>query len=91
MPNIQASSLEPFMKDILEAAGVETTPTHHAPDGLLVTAGNPLRSPDSSSSSGSFGSVTISAQKMATITARLPPLARKQHRRLRRRLSVLYH
>ena len=38
----------------LRAAGVETTPTRHAPDGLIVTAGNPLRAPDDNSSFGSF-------------------------------------
>ena len=38
---------------ILGAAGVETTPTQHAPDGLIVTAGNPLRAPVSGSVSGS--------------------------------------
>jgi 16S rRNA (cytosine967-C5)-methyltransferase len=38
----------------LGTAGIETEPTHHAPDGLIVTAGNPLRTPDYGSSSGSF-------------------------------------
>ena len=37
----------------LSAVGVETAPAHYAPDGLIVTAGNPLRAPDSRSSSGS--------------------------------------
>ena len=36
----------------LRAAGVETVPTPHAPDGLIVTAGNPLRAPGYGSSSG---------------------------------------
>ncbi len=35
----------------LDAAHVETEPTRHAPDGLVVTAGNPLRS---SAADGSF-------------------------------------
>jgi 16S rRNA (cytosine967-C5)-methyltransferase len=38
----------------LSAAGVETAPTHYGPDGLIVTAGNPLRARDSSASSSSF-------------------------------------
>ncbi len=38
----------------LRAAGVETVPTPHAPNGLIVVAGNPLRALDGSSSSGSL-------------------------------------
>lgn len=38
----------------LSAAGVETAPTPYAPDGLIVTAGNPLRARNSSVSSDSF-------------------------------------
>ena len=38
----------------LGAAGVETAPKPHAPDGLIVTAGNPLRAPDYGFPSGSF-------------------------------------
>ena len=37
----------------LGAAGVDTAPTQHAPDGLIVTAGNPLRAPVPGSVSGS--------------------------------------
>ena len=33
----------------LRAAGVDTVPTPHAPDGLIVVAGNPLRTPAGSS------------------------------------------
>jgi 16S rRNA (cytosine967-C5)-methyltransferase len=53
----------------LRAVDVETEPTRHAPDGLVVTAGNPLRS---SAAGGSFliqdeasqlVSLTVSAQQ----------------------------
>jgi 16S rRNA (cytosine967-C5)-methyltransferase len=38
----------------LGAFGIETEPTRHAPDGIIVTAGNPLRAPDYDSLVGSF-------------------------------------
>ena len=38
----------------LGAAGIQTEPTRHTPDGLIVTEGNPLRSPDFDSFVGSF-------------------------------------
>ena len=38
----------------LDASGVETAPTHYAPDGLIVTAGNPLRTSDRGALRGSF-------------------------------------
>jgi 16S rRNA (cytosine967-C5)-methyltransferase len=33
------------LRDLLAREGIETTPTGHAPDGLVVTEGNPLRAP----------------------------------------------
>jgi 16S rRNA (cytosine967-C5)-methyltransferase len=33
------------LRDLLAHDGIETTPTPHAPDGLVVTEGNPLRAP----------------------------------------------
>ena len=33
------------LRDLLVHDGIETTPTSHAPDGLVVTEGNPLRAP----------------------------------------------
>lgn len=32
------------LRETFVEAGIETTPTHFAPDGLMVTSGNPLRS-----------------------------------------------
>lgn len=42
------------VRSALGAAGIDTEPTRYAPDGLIVTRGNPLRSPGYGSSSGSF-------------------------------------
>ena len=39
----------------LGAAGIDTEPTRHAPDGLMVTAGNPLRAPGCNSLVGALG------------------------------------
>jgi 16S rRNA (cytosine967-C5)-methyltransferase len=56
----------------LEAAGSETEPTRHAPDGLIVTAGNPLRSPDSDSFVGSFF-VQDEASQLVSLAAAAQP------------------
>ena len=52
----------------LAAAGVETEPTRHAPDGLTVTAGNPLRMP----ADGSF-LVQDEASQLVSVAAGARP------------------
>src|SRR5688572_20699025 len=52
----------------LAAAGVETEPTRHAPDGLTVTAGNPLRQPPD----GSF-LVQDEASQLVSVAAGAQP------------------
>jgi 16S rRNA (cytosine967-C5)-methyltransferase len=52
----------------LAAAGVETEPTRHAPDGLVVTAGNPLRMP----ADGSF-LVQDEASQLVSVVAGARP------------------
>jgi 16S rRNA (cytosine967-C5)-methyltransferase len=52
----------------LAAAGVETEPTRYAPDGLLVTAGNPLRVP----ADGSFF-VQDEASQLVSVAAGARP------------------
>jgi len=52
----------------LAAAGVETEPTRHAPDGLTVTAGNPLRIP----ADGSFF-VQDEASQLVSVAAGARP------------------
>ena len=45
---LRANTLRARREDLaktLSAQGIETEPTRHAPDGLIVTAGNPLRRP----------------------------------------------
>ena len=42
----------------LREAGVDTMPTPYAPDGLIVVAGNPLRTPDDRPVSGGAGSLS---------------------------------
>ena len=56
----------------LGAAGVETTPTRHAPDGLLVTTGNPLRAPDFGSFFGSFFVQDEASQLVSLVVAARP-------------------
>ena len=56
----------------LGAAGVETTPTHHAPDGLIVTAGNPLQARDSGSFLGSFFVQDEASQLVSLVVAARP-------------------
>ena len=56
----------------LGAAGSETEPTRHAPDGLVVTAGNPLRSPDHDAFVGSFF-VQDEASQLVSLAAAARP------------------
>ena len=56
----------------LDAAGVQTAPTLHAPDGLVVTAGNPLRAQDSGSFLGSFFVQDEASQLVSLVVAARP-------------------
>ena len=56
----------------LRAVGVETTPTYLAPDGLIVTAGNPLRTPDRGPFVGSFVVQDEASQLVSLVVAARP-------------------
>ena len=43
----------------LRAAGVDTVPTPHAPEGLIVVQGNPLRAPDDRPTTGTDASAFV--------------------------------
>ena len=56
----------------LSGAGCETEPARHAPDGLTVTAGNPLRPPDADAFLGSFF-VQDEASQLVSLAAAARP------------------
>ena len=61
----------------LAAAGIATEPTRYAPDGLIVTAGNPLRAPDydaflGNSFFGSFFAQDEASQLVSLVVAAQP-------------------
>ena len=56
----------------LGAAGIETAPTRYAPNGLIVTAGNPLGAPDYGSFFGSFFVQDEASQLVSLVVAARP-------------------
>ena len=60
------------VRSALGAAGIETEPTRHAPDGVIVTAGNPLRTPDYDPFAGSFFVQDEASQLVSLVVASRP-------------------